>query len=48
MMIHAIHSQEVHTRLHRHIKSRTQSLESGKGVDWGTAEVRPRKAMRHH
>jgi probable 2-oxoglutarate dehydrogenase E1 component DHKTD1 len=38
--------QEVHPRLQRHIKSRIQSLESGKGVDWGTAEVRRRQTWR--
>lgn len=30
---------EVHPRLQRHIKSRVQSLQSGEGIDWGTAEA---------
>lgn len=29
----------IHPRLQRHIKHRLSSLESGKGIDWGTAEA---------
>jgi 2-oxoglutarate dehydrogenase complex dehydrogenase (E1) component-like enzyme len=32
--------QKIHPRLHRHVKHRLQSIESGKGLDWATAEVR--------
>ncbi|KAF8066054.1 Transketolase, pyrimidine binding domain-containing protein [Lyophyllum atratum] len=30
---------EVHPKLHRHIKNRLKSIESGSGVDWATAEA---------
>ncbi|KAI0084520.1 dehydrogenase E1 and transketolase domain-containing protein 1 [Irpex rosettiformis] len=30
---------EIHSRLHRHVKPRLQSLESGKNLDWATAEA---------
>ncbi|KIK54180.1 hypothetical protein GYMLUDRAFT_48977 [Collybiopsis luxurians FD-317 M1] len=30
---------EIHPKLNRHVKSRLTSLESGKGVDWATAEA---------
>ena len=33
---------EIHSKLQRHVKNRLASLESGKGVDWATAEVRAR------
>lgn len=32
--------QEIHPRLKRHVKHRLQAIESGKGLDWATAEVR--------
>lgn len=32
--------QEIHPRLQRHVKHRLQAIESGKGLDWATAEVR--------
>ena len=34
--------QEIHPRLQRHVKNRTQAMDSGKGLDWATAEVRAR------
>lgn len=30
---------EIHPKLHRHVKSRLSSIESGKGIDWATAEA---------
>ncbi|TFK38288.1 Transketolase, pyrimidine binding domain-containing protein [Crucibulum laeve] len=30
---------EIHPKLHRHVKSRIASLESGNGIDWATAEA---------
>ncbi|GLB42448.1 putative 2-oxoglutarate dehydrogenase C-terminal [Lyophyllum shimeji] len=30
---------EVHPKLHRHIKNRLKSIESGSGIDWATAEA---------
>ncbi|KAG5644201.1 hypothetical protein DXG03_008864 [Asterophora parasitica] len=30
---------EVHAKLHRHIKNRVKSIETGKGIDWATAEA---------
>lgn len=32
-------AQATHERLRRHIGAREKSLESGKGINWGTAEV---------
>jgi len=29
----------LHSRLNRHIKQRIESLESGKGINWATAEA---------
>lgn len=31
--------QEIHPKLQRHVKNRLQSIETGKGIDWATAEV---------
>ncbi|PPQ70860.1 hypothetical protein CVT26_014083 [Gymnopilus dilepis] len=30
---------EIHSKLHRHVKNRIQSIESGKGIDFATAEA---------
>ncbi|KAG2008244.1 dehydrogenase E1 and transketolase domain-containing protein 1 [Coprinopsis cinerea AmutBmut pab1-1] len=30
---------EIHPKLHRHVKNRLQSVETGKGIDWATAEA---------
>ncbi|KAM5543648.1 hypothetical protein V8D89_002899 [Ganoderma adspersum] len=30
---------EIHPRLQRHVKNRTQAMENGKGLDWATAEA---------
>ncbi|PFH44882.1 hypothetical protein AMATHDRAFT_165196 [Amanita thiersii Skay4041] len=30
---------EIHTKLHRHVKNRVQSIETGRGIDWATAEA---------
>ncbi|KAG7094651.1 hypothetical protein E1B28_005474 [Marasmius oreades] len=30
---------EIHPKLQRHVKNRVQSIESGKGLDWATAEA---------
>lgn len=30
---------EIHPRLQRHVKNRLQAMDSGKGLDWATAEV---------
>ncbi|KAF8879401.1 dehydrogenase E1 and transketolase domain-containing protein 1 [Infundibulicybe gibba] len=30
---------EIHSKLHRHIKNRMQSIDSGRGVDWASAEA---------
>lgn len=35
----AIQIQEIHPRLSRHVSNRLKSLESGKNIDWATAEV---------
>ena len=32
-------TQEIHSRLHRHVKGRLAALEKGQGVDWATAEA---------
>jgi hypothetical protein len=32
--------QEIHSKLHRHVKNRLKSIETGKGLDWATAEAR--------
>lgn len=32
-------SQEIHPKLQRHVKNRLASIDSGKGLDWATAEV---------
>lgn len=31
---------EIHPKLHRHVKNRLASIDSGKGIDFATAEVR--------
>lgn len=31
--------QEIHPRLHRHVKSRLATLEKGEGLDWAAAEA---------
>jgi hypothetical protein len=36
----------MHDRLKRHVGARLKSLESGTGINWGTAEVR--EFMRHN
>lgn len=33
--------KEIHPRLQRHVKNRLNALETGHGLDWATAEVRP-------
>ncbi|KIL59385.1 hypothetical protein M378DRAFT_111106 [Amanita muscaria Koide BX008] len=30
---------EIHSKLHRHVKNRLQSIENGRGIDWATAEA---------
>ncbi|KAK2467971.1 hypothetical protein APHAL10511_000266 [Amanita phalloides] len=30
---------ELHPKLHRHVKNRLQSIETGRGIDWATAEA---------
>lgn len=32
--------QQIHPKLHRHVKNRLQSVTTGKGIDFATAEVR--------
>jgi len=40
MLLISYNLQELHPKLHRHVKNRLQSLSNGKGIDFATAEVR--------
>ena len=41
-------SEEIHSKLHRHVKNRLQSIESGKGLDFATAEASTRLFTAHN